>query len=191
MDETEDATPVVTDTEAELKQVLGLFDAPAFVRRGNELEYALKRLRDRLGRERDGLLELPRLRLKQWALVATGPDDWLDVFSGPVAPLWALTATDPPVWSDRPAPFRRRRTVARDLTASVARFNRRWAEFLDRLVLDTVNSRVDQSTRYYLLEKECVLGSARLAAKHFEPKPRVTRGALRAEFPALPVPPLR
>jgi hypothetical protein len=191
MDETDDATtPVVTETEAELKEMLGLFDVPAFVRRGNELEYALGRLRGRLGRERDGMLEMVRLRLRQWASVATGPDDLAGAFAGPVAGLWALTGAGAPAWADRPAPARRRRAVARDLVASVVRFNRRWGQFLDRVSLEALNDQIERYNRYYVMEKECVLGSARLAAKHFEPRTPVTRADLLDEFPELPVPEL-
>jgi hypothetical protein len=188
-DEPEAMTPLAgTDSEVAFREVLGLFDAPAFARRGHEVEYALKHLRERLGRERNAMLDMVRLRLRQWASVATGPDDGCDVFADPVAPLWTLTSAEPPSWSDQPAPARRRRAVARDLVASVTRFNRRWTQVLDRLVLDSINHQIEQFNRYYVLEKECIVGSARLASRHFQPKPLLTREGLRAEFPALPVP---
>jgi hypothetical protein len=50
---------------------------------------------------------------------------------------------------------------------------------------------IDQYNRYYVLEKECVLGSSRLAARHFVPKARLTAEALLAAHPVLPVPELR
>ena len=187
-DGVEDSTPLVSDTEAELKQMLGLFDVPAFVRRGHDLEYALGRLRQRLGQERTAMLEMVGLRLRQWASVATGPDDWSDTFTGPVVVLWDLACVEPPLWADLPAPPRRRLAVARDLVASVTRFNRRWIQFLGRLTFENVNRQIDQYNRYYVLEKECVLGSSRLAARYFVPKPRMTREALLAEFPVLPPP---
>src|SRR5271165_7172018 len=115
MDETDDATPVVSGDEADLNELLGLFDAPAFARRGNDLEYALKRLHSRLGRERSGMLDMVRLRLRQWASVATGPDDWAGVFAATVAPLYAASGAEPPAWAPAPAPSRRRRAVSRDL----------------------------------------------------------------------------
>jgi hypothetical protein len=186
MDETDEQTPVVMGDEFELNQILGLFDVPAFARRGHELEYALDRLDRRLGRERAGLLDMVKLRLRQWAAVATGPDDWRGAFAAPVASLYALAAAEAPAWADRPAHDRRRRAAARDLAASVARFNRRWLDVLDGLRLDAVNSQVEQYNRYYVLEKECVLGSARLAARFFVPKPPVTRGSILARHPALP-----
>ena len=58
------------------------------------------------------------------------------------------------------------------------RFNRRWAQFLERLNLEPINTVIDQYNRYYVLEKECVMGSARLAARHFQPVPRLTTSTL-------------
>ena len=75
-----------------------------------------------------------------------------------------------------------------NLVASLNRFNRRWAEFLGRLDLEPLNRSVDHYNRYYLLEKECCLGSARLAARHFIPQARVTRESLLEAHPILPVP---
>jgi hypothetical protein len=188
MDESDDATPTVGGAEAEINAILGLFDAPAFVRRGSDLEYALKSLHLRLGRERGARLDMVRVRLRQWASVATGPDDWRDVLTGPVAPLWDLAGAEPAAWTGQPANARRRRAAASDLVASVARFNRRWSEFLDGLTLDKVNQKIDHYNRYYVLEKECVVGSARLAARNFVPKPRLTAESLRSEYPLLPEP---
>ena len=67
MDETEDASPFVSNAEVEINQVLGLFDVPAFARRGKELEYALSRLSQRLGREREGMLDMVKVRLREWS----------------------------------------------------------------------------------------------------------------------------
>jgi len=186
MDETDDATPVVSSDEHDLNQLLGLFDAPAFARRGHDLEYALKRLHLRLARERAGMLDMVRLRLRQWAAVATGPDDWAGVFAAPVAPLYEAAGAGPPAWAAAPASARRRGAAARDLAASLARFNRRWADFLGAMTLDSINRQIDLYNCYYVLEKECVIGSARLASRHFVPEPRVTRESLLAAHPALP-----
>lgn len=186
-DEADESGPL-TSTDGELKELLGLFDAPAFARRGQDLEYALARLHARCRRARDELLDMVRLRLRQWSASSTGLDDWSGSFAAPIAPLWSLCNAKPPAWASRPAPARRRRAVARDLVASVNRFNRRWAAFLDRLNLEPVNRMIDQYNRYYVLEKECVLGSARLALRHFTPKPRLTVADLAEEYPPLPVP---
>jgi hypothetical protein len=189
MDETqaEEATPVVGGDDAGIMEILGLFDVPAFARRGHELEYALSRLARRVERERTAMLDMVQLRLRQWSSVSAGPDDWSDVFTAPVAALFLLACTETVSWAEYSAPSRRRRVVGRDLAASVARFNRRWTDFLEKLKLESVNRQIDHYNRYYVLEKECVIGSARLAARHFVPRPILTTAMLLAHHPTLPV----
>lgn len=188
MDAPEETTEI-TVTDPELRTLLGMFDVPAFARRGADLEYALARLDLRCRREREALLEMVRVRLRQWSAVSSGPDDWSPPFDAPVAPLWALAGvSDPPRWAAAPAPARRRLAVARDLVASLDRFNRRWARFLDELDLTSINVAIEQYNHYYLLEKECVLGSSRVAARYFTPRSPLSAETLRATFPPLPVP---
>jgi hypothetical protein len=191
MEETEDSISPSLNVEAEIKELLGLFDAPAFARRGQDLEYALARLHDRCARHRDAMLDMVRVRLRQWAAAATGPDPESEVFAAPIGGLWPLAGAEPPAWTDRPASLRRRRAIARDLVASLERFNRRWTHFLEGLPLDHANRLIEHYNRYYLFEKECSLGSSRLAARFYEPKPRLTRESLREDYPELPVPELR
>lgn len=188
MEETEDSISPALNVETEIKELLGLFDAPAFARRGQDLEYALARLHHHCARQRDAMLDMVRVRLRQWSSAVTGPEGWSSSFTAPIDPLWTLGGAEPPAWTDRLAPIRRRRTIARDLVASVNRFNRRWSGYLDGLDLEPLNRTVDLYNRYYLLEKECSLGSARLAARHFVPQARVTREALLNAHPTLPVP---
>ncbi len=191
MDESDEGTPLGS-VEAEIKELLGLFDVPAFARRGQDLEYGLARLRSRAARTRLDMLDMVRLRLKQWAAAASGPGDALRVFREPIDRLWPLSGAPEPRWAVRADPPRRLRSIGRDLVASVERFNRRWSKYLDEIDLSALNRQVDHYNRYYLLEKECVLGSARLAARHFEPKTYPSVEEIRAELPVLPVPqPLR
>ncbi len=188
MEETEDSISPALNVETEIKELLGLFDAPAFARRGQDLEYALARLHERCARHRDAMLDMVRVRLRQWSAAVTGHDGWGSSFDAPIEPLWDLAGAEPPAWAERPAPIRRRRTIARDLVASLNRFNRRWTGYLDGLDLEAMNRTIDLYNRYYLLEKECSLGSARLAARHFVPQARVTRESLIDAHPTLPVP---
>jgi hypothetical protein len=102
-----------------------------------------------------------------------------------------LTDAEAPKWATRPASSWRLWSIARDLVTSVERFNRRWLEHLDKVDLSPVNRMVDNYNKYYLLEKECSLGSARLAARNFVPKVHVTLDEIRNEFPTLPLPKLR
>ncbi len=68
--------PLTTSDEAEMKELLGLFDVPAFARRGQDLEYALARLHARLPAR-------ARRRCSRWSgsgsasgrAWPTGPDD--------------------------------------------------------------------------------------------------------------------
>ena len=189
-DRDEQGTPL-GGVDAEIKELLGIFDVPAFARRGQDLEHSLLRLRHRSRARRREMLDMVRLRLRQWALAADGPAADAIAFAEPIAGLWPLAEADPPRWAARPAGPRRLRAIARDLVASVERFNRRWLDHLDGLDLGPINRQVDDYNRYYLLEKECSLGSARLAARNFVPKVHVTLDDLQGEFPPLPVPPLK
>jgi hypothetical protein len=186
--EQRDDAEMARSAEDEIRGLIGLFDSPAFVRRGQEIESGLSRLDQRCARARAEMLEMVRLRLKQWAAVAAGPDDWADTFDRPIEGLWALAAAPAPVWAPAPGTRGRRRAVARDLVASIERFNRRWGAFVERLNLDPINQRIDQYNRYYVLEKECVLGSQRLAARGFEPMGGLTAAALLEKHPLLAAP---
>jgi hypothetical protein len=188
-DDAEDA-PSVVSTDSEIKELMGLFDAPAFARRGQDVEYAVRSLHTRCRLQREELLEMVRLRLRQWSKVAVGTDDWSETWSAPIDWLWELTHSVEPDWALQPASPRQRKNVARDLITSVERFNQRWRRFLETLNLEPTNQTIDQYNQYYVFEKECVVGSPRLAARHFTPVPRLTSDGLLREYPTLPVPEL-
>ena len=177
--------------DREVRELMGLFDLPAFARRGQDMEYSLSRLHARCRDQRDELLEMVRMRLRQWSRAAAGPEDWSGVFTGPDrSPLAACGTAKSPMG-------RARRVAAAapgggaDLVASVQRFNQRWLQFLDSLNFGPINQAIDQYNEYYVLEKECVMGSARLAARHFTRVPRVSAESLLERYPPLPVPELR
>ncbi|GIW86158.1 MAG: hypothetical protein KatS3mg108_0482 [Isosphaeraceae bacterium] len=184
----DDLTEMAGTTDPELRRMLGLYDTPAFARRGQDLEHALGRVRLRCRAERERLAEMVLVRLRQWARVATGPADGVDVFDEPPGTLAAALGDPPLPWALARGGNRRRREAARALTASVVRFNRNWVRFLNGLDLRVVNQAIDHYNRYYLLEKECCLGSPRLAARGFVPMPELTANGLLAEFPPLPEP---
>ena len=189
MEDSEDSAQTVS-VDSEIKELLGLFDVPAFARRGQDLEYALKRVHARCSQEREESLEMVRMRLRQWSRVATGPEDWSDVFAGPIDTLLRQTRFEPTVWSGRVVPTRQKRTVAHDLAASVRRFNLKWRQFVESLNLGPTNQVIDQYNTYYVFEKECVMGSARLASRHFTPVARFSPEILLNDYPFLPVPEL-
>lgn len=165
-----------------------VFDVPAFVRRGQDVAFMLASLDDRCRKGRLALLDMVHMRLRQWARLAIGPEDWRDAFLAPVAPLWDAASSPAPEWARSSGSRRARRAAARDLAASVARFNARWDALVGRLDLRLVNDAVENYNKYYVIEKECVLGSARLAAMNFAPIAKVSAGSILSTFPPLPVP---
>ncbi len=188
MDEADGETPLI-QTDAEMREMLGMFEVPAFARRGYDLEHSIKRLHEKLHRDRGAMLDMVRLRLRQWSGVTTGPGD-LDPFLSPIEPYFAMAGGDPPQWASYSGTFRTRRKIARDLVASIERFNRRWRKSLIEVNLGAVNELVDRYNRYYLLEKECSLGSSRLAARFYVPQSRISVESLLVEYPLLGVPTL-
>ncbi len=150
----------------------------------------LRRVDARCQQARVDRLDMVRLRLRQWTRVAIGPDDWSSVFTGTIEPLWSLSEAEPPEWAATSAPEHRRRAVARDLIAAVNRFNRRWNQFVESINLGPANVVIDHYNRYYVIEKECVMGSGRLAARFFTPIPLLTPERLLRDHPLLPVPDL-
>jgi hypothetical protein len=177
-----------SDAEADVKDLLGLFDVPAFARRGQDLEFAVRRLHDRCRAARESMLDMVRMRLGQWSTAVTGPAAWKLVFARSIEPLWTLSGAKPPHWANQAAPIRRQKLIAGHLQSSVLRFNRRWTQYLGRLNLDPTNQLIDQYNRYYVLEKECAMGSPRLALRHFSPVPLLTTESLLHDHPCLPVP---
>ena len=190
-DETDESLSTLSgDIDTEIKEMMGLFDSPSFARRGLELEEMLRRVDLRCRQARGERLDMVRVRLRQWTRVAAGPADWAAVFAASIEPLWYLSEAEPPQWAAAGGPRHRQLTAARDLIAAVERFNRRWAEFIESLNLDPANVVIDHYNRYYVLEKECVMGSGRLAARFFTPVATLTREWLLRDHPLLPVPSL-
>ena len=184
MDDTEGSPPTLNaDIETEVKELMGLFDLPAFARRGQDLEIILRRLHERCRRTRSEMLDMVHLRLRQWSRAVNGPTAWSGAFIDSIEPLWPLSGAEEAAWADSLAPIRRRRLIASDLKNAVLRFNRRWTQFLARLNLEPANAAITQYNRYYVLEKECVMGSPRLAARHFIPVPQLTTEMLANDHP--------
>jgi hypothetical protein len=188
-DELEEAGPLVS-IDPEIREVMSLFDLPAFARRGQDVEFSVSSIHARCRQRREEMLEMVRLRLRQWSRVATGPDDWAASFTGPIEDLWMLSGSPSPCWSPVAASPRRQQALARELVSSLERFNHRWQRFLESINLEPANLVIDQYNKYYILEKECVMGSARLAARHFSPISRFTPVSLLNDYPLLPVPAL-
>src|SRR5262245_28934207 len=97
MDESDEPLQTLRcDIDVEIKEMMGLFDTPAFARRGVELDEMLRRMHERCRVARSDRLDMVRLRLRQWAQAVTGMDSWSDVFAASIDRLWALSDADPP-----------------------------------------------------------------------------------------------
>jgi hypothetical protein len=186
--EGEASAPLGRHTDDEVRELMGMFDVPSFARRGHALEFALARFHDRCRASRSEMLDMVRTRLGQWGRVAKDPADWRGVFAGPISDLWTLSAAEDPTWSESCHPIRRRREIARGLLASINRFNARWTRHVIELDLAPINRMIHQYNQFYLMEKECVLGSARLAARFFRPETLLSAELLLRTHPILPAP---
>jgi hypothetical protein len=187
-------------------EILGCYDTPAYVRRGLQLAEARDRLFNRCQTVRDdylcgvvGQLRLLRSTICDWNELSgyMASDRDCQVLARFETAFLVRTATSGSgKLTDSTQRGEKRRTgmplllVSRRwelhaLASSIERFNRRWSAFVETVDLDDVNRQVADYNRYYLLEKECALRSARLAARGFVPARPVTRADLAARYPLL------
>ena len=187
MDDTDETLPTMnSDIETDVKELMGLFDLPAFARRGQDLEATLRRLHDRC---RDSPPAVARDGAPQAAAVVAalrvGPESWRGVFTSTIESLWELAEAEPPRWASSDAPLKRRQSVAQRPDRGRRAFQSPLAS-VRRSIQPRADQLRDRSIQsLLLLEKECVMGSARLAARHFHPVPRLTKPMLLAEHPTL------
>lgn len=180
----------------ELHDLFVHFDLPAFVRRGREVEQAWEDLVARCRQQRDEWLAMARTYL---GLLRGLAGSW-DVLRPLLADADQLTllerlhavlspALRVPVEPTTSA--RTLRRALRDLIASLERFNHRWETYLPTVDLTPVNALRAGYNRYYVLEKECALRSARLAREGFRRLEPLTAADLAGLLQPLPVPRLR
>jgi hypothetical protein len=183
------------ETNETFKRFLSQYDAPAYIRRARGVQAALDLLLDYCRGRRAEWLEFVRLRV---AMLHAQAGDWvnllpflanrdqLDILRYLLAALASpLRAPVEPTASPRVL-----RRALRELHESLERFNERWRTFLANVDLTAVNELRDGYNRYYVLEKECAVRSARIARQGFTPLQPLTVDELEAQFPLLPVPQL-
>lgn len=177
------------------KRFLSQFDAPAYIRRARGVQAALDQLLEHCRRRRAEWLEIVRLRIGmlhalagEWGNVRPllADDEQLDILRYHLAALAAPLRA--PLEATTSARVVRR--ALRELHESLERFNQRWQAFLTGVDLTALNELREGYNRYYVLEKECAVRSARIARQGFAPLPPLTTDDLAAQFPLLPVPQL-
>jgi hypothetical protein len=182
--------PNKDDDRALFQQMVGQFGGPAFLRRARRADHALAHLLQRLRHARLEMLAMVRLRLGQLHALAGGWERlgrFVDADS--LTMLRRLFEELAPQLRLVLEPSKNDVTIQAglvDLRESLERFNQRWREVLAQTDLREVNQRRDEYNRFYVFEKECVVGSARIARQGFRPLEPVTPDELAAWFPLLP-----
>ena len=185
------------DEESQVfKQFLSQFDAPAYIRRARAVQGAFEQLLDHCRRQRAEWLKMARMRVSMLRALAGewgnlrpffADDDQLDILRYHLAALASpLLVHVEPTTSARAL-----RHALHELQESLERFNQHWHSFLSTLDLTSVNNLRDGYNRYYVLEKECAVRSARVARQGFVRMELLTIEDLAAQFPLLPVPRLK
>ena len=80
------------------------------------------------------------------------------------------------------------RAALDDLREAIERFNQRWLAFVSKLDLEKLNALRDGYNRFYLMEKECALGSARIARQGYRKLDPLSPEDLLKMFPPLRLP---
>jgi hypothetical protein len=183
------------DDRDSVKRFLAHYDVPAYVRRARQLEEVFEDLLTRCRQQREELLGMVRVRMGELQALAGDWDvlrPWLKEESqvSILRELHTLLRPRPGFSPRRNASSRARRRALQELCVSLEHFNHRWQAFLQAVDRTGVNALRDGYNRYYLLEKECALRSARLARQGFHRLPPLTVEELAALLPPLPVPQL-
>ncbi len=186
----------ISDREAGLQEIESRFGPPAYVRRARLVEDAFEALLGQCRRERDERLEMVRTRLGLLHALGGGWDAVRPFLADEeqVAVLERQYAELAPRLRDAVGPTSSRwalRRALRELGESIERFNRLWGEYLAGVDVRRINELREGYNRYYLLEKECALRSARLARQGYTPLAPLTMEELEALLPLLPVPRFR
>jgi hypothetical protein len=183
------------DDDRLLKQLLGQYDVPAYVRRARRVQEALDELVAYCQGKREKWLGMVRIRLAMlhalagtWTALRSLLAD--DEQSSVLEAMHRLLAPKLQVRIEPTASPRLLRRALRELCESLERFNRRWREFLEQVNLHPVNEARDGYNRYYVLEKECAVRSAMLARRGFRRLEPFTLEQLAALVPELTVPQL-
>lgn len=181
------------DENALFKQFIAQFGEPAFVRRARRVKEAYEHLVYHCRHRRDELLAMVRLRI---GILHARAGEWsalrpLLPEEGQIERLQQLHSELKPhlrVPVEPTTSVRKLRATLRELIDSMERFNHKWREYLPTIDLTHVNELREGYNRYYLLEKECALRSARLARLGFQKLEPVTHEEIAELLPVLVLP---
>jgi hypothetical protein len=189
----QDPIALGTPEDRIVQKMIGLFDAPAYLRRARRVQQAYDDLVAMCRRRREQWLDISRTRL---AILRAMAGEWsalipflTDAGQCPVfTELERELDPQPLCHIERTSSRRPLRKALLELCSSLDRFNDLWRAHLAELCLDSVNEERTKYNRYYVLEKECALRSAPLARKGFTPLEPLNIQEIAALLPELPVP---
>jgi hypothetical protein len=194
VDETNEVIiPVREDGRLDMQRVVALYDAPAYIRRARIVEGTLQQVLQHCRQQRELWLAMARLRLGQLGDLAGSWQrlrPWL-ADDDQVAILARLETELAPQLRcpvEQTSSDRVLQRALQKLCASLERFNERWHVFLSKVDLTALNALRADYNRWYVLEKECAVRSARLAREGFVPLSPLTATDLEERLPVLPVP---
>jgi hypothetical protein len=175
------------------QQFLGAYDGPAFIRRAREVQFAFDTLVEACLRQREEWLPFVRLALGTLFALA-GSLKALEGFLNNRQQLETLATLYhdlQPRLRLPPAQTTNARVLGRalaDLRGAIERFNGRWQVFIGGLDLRYANELRDRYNQFYVLEKECALGSSRVARQGFQRLSPLNPEDFLKILPLLPMP---
>ena len=188
-------TTPLGEVPSDERMLLGLGDPPAFLRRGMSVEDADARVVRKCEIARDEMLYAVRLRLRFWnrllrdrpriraSVSEAARESAADIGTKVFGPGEPSVSVAPAGWSI----FAGRHWRA--FVTAVEEFNANWRRYLETMPLDDLYRAIDGYNRYYVLEKECAVRSARTALRGFAPKQKPTWSDFLERLPPLPTPP--
>jgi hypothetical protein len=176
-----------------VQEIAGRFGPAAFMRRAKLVETTWTQLLERGNHARLECLAMVRLRLGQLHALAGVWETlhpWLPEDADRAMLIRLHDELQPRLrMALQPSTSGRvLRAALRELVEAMEIFNARWQKWLAEVDLTALNKVRDDYNRYYLLEKECALGSALVARRDFKPLARITRGDVEAQLPLLKLP---
>jgi hypothetical protein len=171
------------DERKVVQQVICHFGAPAFLRRAHAAQMSFDSLIDSCRQRREEMIAMVTLYVgtlyalsSNWTALRPllADDESLEALRqlhDELQPRLRITVT-------ATTSIRKLRRALVELREAIDHFNRRWLEFLERVDLQGVNRLREGYNRYYLLEKECALGSPRLARLGFRELEPITKEGL-------------
>ena len=180
------------DAQKLFQQFIAQHDGPAYLRRARRLNDAIAALHERCRKQREEWLLMPRLHLGRLRALAGVWENLRPLVhdDAQLAQLERCHAELEPKLRlplDPTTSARQLRQGLRAVLESNRRFNDRWRDYISRLDLTEVNALIDGYNRYYLVEKECVVSSPRIARMGFVPRQPIGPEELFAAWPLLPV----